>query len=143
MKKIRESAIAAFTKLFKKKKYAKELEKVVFKGCTTTLEYSQTVRRILFNATKKELPETLLHRSTAEWLALNQRTLYTALKKAEEKKIEALERKMSSVSTADSLIQCRFCKKNAVSYTQKQTRSADEPMTLFYACSACDRRWRG
>ena len=143
MKKIRQFALSLLAKKFKAKKYAKELEKVIFKGSKTSIEYSQAVRRILFNATKKELPETLLRRSTSEWLALNQLELHSALKQAEEKNINALERKISSVSTAESLIQCKFCKKNAVSYTQKQTRSADEPMTLFYACSACDRRWRG
>ena len=143
MKKIREMALTAFTEKFSSKKYAKQLEQVVFKGCTTTLQYSQAVRRILFNANKKELPETLLRRSTAEWLALNHLQLHKALKKAEETKINALQRKISSFSTAESLIQCKFCQKHSVSYTQKQTRSADEPMTLFYACSACDRRWRG
>ena len=143
MKKIREKALKALAVKFKSKSYAKKLEHAIFKSCTMSLQYSQAVRRILFNANKKELPETLLRRSTAEWLALNQLELHTSLKQAEEKKINTLQRKMSSVSAAESLIKCKFCQKHSVSYTQKQTRSADEPMTLFYVCSACERRWRG
>lgn len=38
---------------------------------------------------------------------------------------------------------CRFCKKNtAYCESEKQTRSADEPMTRFMRCDNCDRNWR-
>jgi DNA-directed RNA polymerase subunit M/transcription elongation factor TFIIS len=38
---------------------------------------------------------------------------------------------------------CRKCKKSKVTYTQAQTRSADEPMTTFFCCLACGNRWKG
>lgn len=41
-----------------------------------------------------------------------------------------------------SLLTCNKCKKNNVTYTQMQTRSADEPMTTFAFCQECGHRWK-
>jgi DNA-directed RNA polymerase subunit M/transcription elongation factor TFIIS len=43
-------------------------------------------------------------------------------------------------ATSNRLI-CRACRKNEVSYTMGQTRSADEPMTIFYECLNCGKKW--
>jgi len=40
-----------------------------------------------------------------------------------------------------TFIQCRKCKGNAVDTEQKQTRSADEPMTIFCLCRKCGARF--
>jgi len=37
---------------------------------------------------------------------------------------------------------CGKCKSRNCSYTQRQTRSADEPMTIFLRCLECNHRWR-
>lgn len=37
---------------------------------------------------------------------------------------------------------CGKCKSWRTSYYQLQTRSADEPMTTFVTCHACEKRWR-
>ncbi len=37
---------------------------------------------------------------------------------------------------------CRRCGSDKTQYQQKQTRSADEPMTVFIECMACGKRWR-
>lgn len=37
---------------------------------------------------------------------------------------------------------CRKCKSKKCSYMQLQTRSADEPMTLFVSCLECGARWK-
>lgn len=34
------------------------------------------------------------------------------------------------------------CKQNNCAYTEAQTRSADEPMTLFVFCKNCGNRWK-
>jgi len=47
-----------------------------------------------------------------------------------------------SVDITDSVLQCTKCKKNSVDYYEKQTRGADEPMTLFAHCLNCGHRWR-
>lgn len=40
------------------------------------------------------------------------------------------------------LFTCSRCKSSNTSNTQKQTRSADEPMTVFVHCHDCDKRWK-
>ncbi|PGG97043.1 transcription elongation factor S-II [Helicocarpus griseus UAMH5409] len=44
-----------------------------------------------------------------------------------------------SVSTS---LQCGKCGQKKVTYTEAQTRSADEPMTLFCTCVVCGKSWR-
>lgn len=41
-----------------------------------------------------------------------------------------------------TLLTCAKCKKNNVSYSEMQTRSADEPMTTFAYCMECGHRWK-
>lgn len=40
------------------------------------------------------------------------------------------------------LVVCRNCKSRDVSIEARQTRSADEGMTMFMECNACRARWR-
>jgi len=40
------------------------------------------------------------------------------------------------------LFKCNRCRKNECNYYELQTRSADEPMTLFINCLNCGHRWR-
>ena len=40
-----------------------------------------------------------------------------------------------------TLIKCRKCGSEEVSYEEKQTRSADEAATIFMSCSTCKNRW--
>ncbi len=37
---------------------------------------------------------------------------------------------------------CPSCPNRRAYYMQFQTRSADEPMTVFYKCTACGCRWK-
>lgn len=48
------------------------------------------------------------------------------------------------VVPANTLLQCPRCKENRVSYYQRQTRSADEPLTTFASCChvPCKYRWK-
>lgn len=41
-----------------------------------------------------------------------------------------------------SLFTCHRCKSIKTTHTQKQTRSADEPMTVFVLCLNCNYRWK-
>lgn len=48
---------------------------------------------------------------------------------------------ITEVSMTDKII-CGKCKKNKISYYEKQIRSADEPMTAFFRCISCGHRWK-
>lgn len=48
----------------------------------------------------------------------------------------------STEEMEDSMLQCGKCKQHKVDYYQKQTRGADEPMTVFCHCLNCGARWR-
>lgn len=40
-------------------------------------------------------------------------------------------------------VRCRACGSDRIGCKEGQTRSADEPMTLFFWCQDCGARWRG
>jgi len=48
----------------------------------------------------------------------------------------------NEIDITDSILQCGKCKKNTVDYYEKQTRGADEPMTIFAHCLSCGNQWR-
>ena len=45
-------------------------------------------------------------------------------------------------SRATDQFKCRRCHKRECTYYELQTRSADEPMTIFITCLNCGKEWR-
>lgn len=43
---------------------------------------------------------------------------------------------------APATISCRKCKGSNLEFSQKQTRSADEAMTVFTTCRDCGQKWK-
>ncbi|XP_062315763.1 transcription elongation factor A protein 2 [Osmerus eperlanus] len=53
------------------------------------------------------------------------------------------EHQLSKVGgTETDMFQCGKCRGKNCTYTQVQTRSADEPMTTFVLCNECGNRWK-
>ena len=48
----------------------------------------------------------------------------------------------TNVAAATDTFTCRKCKGNQCTYYQMQTRSADEPMTVYISCCNCGNRWK-
>ena len=48
---------------------------------------------------------------------------------------------IDDVKNCDSSLKCRRCNSVEVTWEQKQTRGADEAMTVFCVCSTCNLRW--
>lgn len=46
------------------------------------------------------------------------------------------------IQVSDGILACPKCHSMKTSYTQSQTRSADEPMTIIAMCSVCGYNWR-
>ena len=51
-------------------------------------------------------------------------------------------RRVESLQTQAGLLQCPRCRSTNVTMEQRQTRSADEGMSVFATCRDCKRRWR-
>lgn len=129
-----------------------------------TSVYKEKARSICFNLkrnsslrngiTKGQIEPSKVVCMSAEQLATNE-------KKAEREKLEkalqdsrrldweqANEEKINDMCGIKgdllnaSLFTCGRCKSTKTTSTQKQTRSADEPMTVFVLCINCGNRWK-
>ena len=47
-----------------------------------------------------------------------------------------------NIEAATDTFKCRKCHSKKCTYYQMQTRSADEPMTIFVTCIDCGNRWK-
>jgi transcription elongation factor S-II len=66
----------------------------------------------------------------------NWRTLEDRETKREAKMLEV------DTSAATDMFRCSRCGKRQCTYYEQQTRSADEPMTIFIRCVNCGKQWR-
>jgi transcription elongation factor S-II len=57
------------------------------------------------------------------------------------KKRDFIEYKKNNTATSDAY-ECRKCKQRKCKVYSLQTRSADEPMTIFIQCEVCNTSWR-
>lgn len=129
-----------------------EVEKaafVAYKGETT--EYRAKLRSLFQNLKNRSNP-ALARRVVSGEIAADAFVVMSSdeLKSAHLKQLESDLAKenmkkaqvpMTEKSISDALT-CGKCKQKKVSYTQAQTRSADEPMTTFCECMVCGHRWK-
>ncbi|RDA93500.1 hypothetical protein CP533_4018 [Ophiocordyceps camponoti-saundersi (nom. inval.)] len=114
-------------------------------------EYKKKIRSLfanLKNKSNKELgrrvmngditPDRFASMTDDDLKSEDQRKKDLELEKENMKKAQV---PMAEKSISDSL-ECGRCKKKRVSYTQAQTRAADEPMTTFCECMNCGHRWK-
>ena len=66
------------------------------------------------------------------------------------KKKDLIEKKMKrdaskyteNIQASTNMYTCKKCKSDRCSYYEMQTRSADEPATIFVTCLDCGKHWR-
>lgn len=64
-------------------------------------------------------------------------------KEAIDMKIKRNESKYNTKMEASTdMFKCRKCKSNRCTYYELQTRSADEPATVFITCLDCGKHWK-
>ncbi len=61
-------------------------------------------------------------------------------KKIEQKELEVMEKSNESMPQTDA--DCGKCKNTKAYFWTAQTRSSDEPETIFLKCTKCDHQWR-
>lgn len=60
----------------------------------------------------------------------------------EEKRKKDLAKAKVHVEASTDKFTCSRCKSKKCTYYELQTRSADEPVTVFITCLECDKRWK-
>ena len=120
-----------------------------FKG--ETPEYKAKLRSLFQNlkaASNRELgPRVISGEITAaQFVVMTHEELKSAERRKIDEKLEEENMKKAQVPMAEKSIsdalRCGKCGQKKVSYTQAQTRSADEPMTTFCECTVCGNRWK-
>ena len=97
--------------------------------------YRRTVRRLI--AWKIAYPGKELPDACVTW-SERQFRVWAGQESSDEERAKTPE-----VDTMEnSLLQCPKCHLHKVDHFTKQTRSADEPETIFAHCLACGYRWR-
>lgn len=129
-----------------------QLEKGVFDKYSENDKYRDQVRKILSNITSTPNAVNVRRRLyNQEWDChtiggMNSDQLYPELEEArkiaDKKETELKESFEKKKLEINSIYTCGKCKQNKVEHYQKQTRSADEPMTVFCHCLLCGKRWR-
>ncbi|KUJ24591.1 transcription elongation factor s-ii [Mollisia scopiformis] len=120
-----------------------------FKGDTP--DYRAKLRSLfqnLKNASNKELGPRVMSGDIkpARFVTMTHEELKSAERREEDEKLMKENLKMAQVPMAEKSIsdalKCGKCGQKKVSYSQAQTRSADEPMTTFCECTVCGNRWK-
>lgn len=80
------------------------------------------------------------------FIRMTHEELKSAERRKEDEKLATENIRNAMVPQAEksvsSSLQCGKCHQRKVSYSQAQTRSADEPMTTFCECMVCGKRWK-
>jgi DNA-directed RNA polymerase subunit M/transcription elongation factor TFIIS len=110
-------------------------------------KYSQTGRKVLANLTYTKNSKDLIEKIETDTLnpyllaTMTHEELYPELWAEIKLGIEMNIPKQDE-EIPDGMFKCRKCKSMKTTYRQAQTRSADEPMTTYVTCLACDNRWK-
>lgn len=113
--------------------------------------YRTKIRSLYQNLKNKSNPNLRIRVLTAEvtpdqFVRMTHEELKSEERREADRKIEKENMDKAMVAQAERSIskslQCGKCGQRKVTYTEAQTRSADEPMTLFCTCLGCGKSWR-
>lgn len=120
-------------------------------GPETNDAYKSKIRS-LFQNLKNKSNLTLRQRVLSgdippdRFVRMTHEELKSAERRAQDEKLASENMREAMVPQAErsvsSSLQCGKCHQRKVSYSQAQTRSADEPMTTFCECMVCGKRWK-
>ncbi|KAF2682685.1 transcription elongation factor [Lentithecium fluviatile CBS 122367] len=114
-------------------------------------EYRKKMRSLFQNLKNKSNPtlrQRVLSREVPpeRFVTMTHDEMKSDERRAADEKLEKENMNQAMVAQVEKSIskefQCGKCKQRQVSYSQAQTRSADEPMTTFCECMACGNRWK-
>lgn len=132
---------------------AAAVEQAAFKslGPETNAAYKNKIRTLFSNLKNKSNPTLRVHvlsgEITAEKLInMSHEELKSDARREADEKLASVNMREAMVPQVEKSIstslECSKCRQRKVSYSQAQTRSADEPMTTFCECTNCGKRWK-
>ena len=98
--------------------------------------YVGNTRLITRLARREFLPHQLAFMSPLELCPERWQDILDEKRRLEELRSEIEKQQYSTI------FYCRKCHQRKTTYYQLQTRSADEPMTVFITCQVCGNKWR-
>lgn len=162
-KQFRKNIGAYFTNVFQDEKLGKNIEVGIYNYTIQEAQFRQIIKKWnnpqfcdIYSARLKSMMYNIQHNSEfREQIAQHQITpvQLTHLSHQEiaplhwKDKIEMkIKRDRSRFSTnieaSTDMFQCRKCKSKKCTYYEMQTRSADEPATIFITCLDCGKNWK-
>lgn len=131
---------------------ALEIEKAAFEHFQgDNAEYRGKLRSLFQNlkaVSNRELGRKVMSGeiTPSKFIVMSHDELKSSHRREEDEKIHKENMKKAQVPMAEKSIsdalRCGKCGQKKVSYSQAQTRSADEPMTTFCECTICGNRWK-
>lgn len=100
------------------------------------INLKKNVRLIDCIINKTRLPHEVVLQTHYEWNPDVWRQLQLELEYAKQREKE------NAMESMTDMFECRKCHSRKTSYYQLQTRSADEPMTVFVTCLECGTKWK-
>jgi transcription elongation factor S-II len=123
-------------------------QELSWKNCFFIKEYSKTARKVLANLTYTPNSQQVIQRindgiiKPEELAGYTHQELNPEFWKEQKNKIMARYINTKPEQEHDGFFKCGKCKTYKTTYTQAQTRSADEPMTTFVTCLNCNNVWK-
>ncbi|KAL2219292.1 transcription elongation factor S-II [Thermoascus aurantiacus ATCC 26904] len=114
-------------------------------------QYRTKIRSLYQNLKNKSNPKLRVRVLTNEvtpeqFVRMTHEELKSDEQREKDRQIEKENMDKAMVAQAERSIstslQCGKCGQRKVTYTEAQTRSADEPMTLFCTCMNCGKSWK-
>ncbi|KAF2196839.1 transcription elongation factor [Delitschia confertaspora ATCC 74209] len=132
---------------------AREVEEAVYNNAnnSTNEAYKAKLRSLYQNLKNKSNPGLRKRVLSGEitpkrFVVMTHDELKSEERRAEDERLEKENMNQAMVAQVEKSISasltCGKCKQKKVSYSQAQTRSADEPMTTFCECMNCGHRWK-
>lgn len=120
-------------------------------GSESNPEYRTKIRSLFQNMKNKSNPQlrvSILSNEVAPsmFVRMSHDQLKSAQRREEDRKFEQENMNKAMVAqperSINASLECSSCGQYKVTYTEAQTRSADEPMTVFCTCLNCGKSWK-
>lgn len=127
------------------------IEAAAFKVYKDNKAYANKIRGLMTSLKRKDNAQLGIRVRSGEitpdkFVRMTDQELASDAQRARDLELEKENMKKAQVPQAEKSIsdalKCGKCGQKKVSYSQAQTRSADEPMTTFCECTVCGNRWK-